>query len=60
MEVSATEEQATVVEDISRNINEISISGDHTLRATAALVAVSEKLDELALGLSSQVDQFKL
>ncbi|HBF72402.1 MAG TPA: methyl-accepting chemotaxis protein, partial [Alteromonas australica] len=57
---AATEEQATVVEDISRNINEISISGDHTLRATAALVAVSEKLDELALGLSSQVDQFKL
>lgn len=57
---TATEEQATVVEDISRNINEISISGDSTLNATAALVTVSEKLDELALNLSSQVEQFKL
>ncbi|MBU2978817.1 methyl-accepting chemotaxis protein [Alteromonas sp. C1M14] len=57
---TATEEQATVVEDISRNINEISISGDSTLSATAALVTLSERLDELAVGLSSQVNQFKL
>lgn len=57
---TATEEQATVVEDISRNINEISASSDDTLNTTHHLVKVSEKLDELANELAREVNQFKL
>ncbi len=57
---TATEEQATVVEDISRNINDISASSEETLNATQILVNVSDKLDELAQELSSEVSRFKL
>ena len=57
---TATEEQATVVEDISRNINDISASSEETLNATKILVSVSDKLDELAQELSSEVSRFKL
>ena len=57
---TATEQQATVVEDISRSINEISSSSDETLNATHVLVGVSEKLDELANELAQEVSQFKL
>ncbi|WP_251139995.1 methyl-accepting chemotaxis protein [Alteromonas sp. ALT199] len=57
---TATEEQATVVEDISRNINDISASSEKTLNATKILVNVSDKLDELAQELSSEVSRFKL
>ena len=57
---TATEEQATVVEDISCNINDISASSEETLNATQILVNVSDKLDELAQELSSEVSRFKL
>ncbi|MED5379539.1 MAG: methyl-accepting chemotaxis protein, partial [Pseudomonadota bacterium] len=57
---TATEEQATVVEDISRNINDISALSEETLNATKILVSVSDKLDELAQELSSEVSRFKL
>ncbi len=57
---TATEEQATVVEDISRNINDISVSSEETLDATKILVNVSDKLDELAQELSTEVSRFKL
>ena len=57
---TATEEQATVVEDISRNINDISASSEETLNATQVLVSVSDKLDELAQELSTEVSRFKL
>ena len=57
---TATEEQATVVEDINRNINDISASSEETLNATQILVNVSDKLDELAQELSSEVSRFKL
>lgn len=40
-----------MVEDISRNINEISILGDYILRVIVVLVVVSEKFDEFVLGL---------
>jgi methyl-accepting chemotaxis protein len=49
-----------VVEDISRNINDISASSEETLNATKILVSVSDKLDELAQELSSEVSRFKL
>ena len=57
---TATEEQSTVVEDISRNINDISLSSEETLNATQILVSVSDKLDELAHELSAEVSRFKL
>ncbi|MDO6567792.1 methyl-accepting chemotaxis protein [Alteromonas sp. 1_MG-2023] len=57
---TATEQQASVVEDISRSINEISTSSDETLNATHVLVGVSEKLDQLANELAQEVSQFKL
>ena len=57
---TATEEQATVVEDINRNINDISASSEETLNATHVLVSVSDRLDELAQELSTEVSRFKL
>ncbi|NDW22830.1 methyl-accepting chemotaxis protein [Alteromonas hispanica] len=57
---TATEEQAVVVEDISRNINDISASSEETLNATHILVSVSDKLDELAKALSVEVNRFKI
>ena len=49
-----------MVEDINRNINDISASSEETLNATQILVNVSDKLDELAQELSSEVSRFKL
>ncbi|MEC8206941.1 MAG: methyl-accepting chemotaxis protein, partial [Pseudomonadota bacterium] len=57
---TATEEQTTVVEDLSRNINDISASSEETLNATQLLVNVSDRLDELAHELSTEVSRFKL
>ena len=57
---TATEEQAVVVEDISRNINDISASSEETLNATQVLVSVSDRLDELAKALSTEVNRFKI
>ena len=57
---TATEEQSIVVEDISRNINDISASSENTLLITKNLVSVSEQLDALANELSSDVKRFKL
>ena len=57
---TATEQQAVVVEDISRNINDISASSEETLNATQVLVSVSDRLDELAKALSIEVNRFKI
>ena len=57
---TATEQQAVVVEDISRNINDISASSEETLNATHVLVSVSDRLDELAKALSIEVNRFKI
>lgn len=57
---TATEQQTTVVEDISKNINDISASSEDTLHATHILVEVSERLDKLAHELSNEVNRFTL
>ncbi len=57
---TGTEEQSVVIEDINRNINEISESSEDSLSTSSALVKVSEQLDSLANDLASQVEQFRL
>ncbi|MEW9797302.1 methyl-accepting chemotaxis protein [Alteromonas sp. CYL-A6] len=57
---TATEQQSIVIEDVSRNINEISGSSEDNLAAMKSLVAVSEKLDALATELLVQVNRFRL
>ncbi len=57
---TATEQQTTVVEDISKSINEISAVSEDTLNSTHILVRVSVQLDSLAHELSHEVSRFKL
>ena len=57
---TGTEEQSVVIEDINRNINDISESSEDSLATASALVKVSEQLDTLAKDLATQVDQFRL
>ena len=57
---TATEEQSVVVEDINKNIHEISSNSEDSLKAATAMVSVSERLDTLASELASQVSRFKL
>ena len=57
---TGTEEQSVVIEDINRNINEISESSEDSLSTASALVKISEQLDTLANDLATQVEQFRL
>ncbi len=57
---TATKQQATVIDDVSRNINNISSGSEDNLSAMTALVSVSRKLDSLSSELASQVGQFKI
>lgn len=57
---TATEQQSQVVEDISRNISEISVNSEDNLKTATMLVGVSKKLDQLARDLDKQVSGFKL
>lgn len=57
---TGTEQQSVVIEDINRNINEISESSEDSLSTASALVKVSEQLDSLANDLATQVEQFRL
>lgn len=57
---TATEQQSQVVEDISRNISDISVNSEDNLKTATMLVEVSKKLDQLAHDLDGQVSGFKL
>ncbi|RDV26741.1 methyl-accepting chemotaxis protein [Alteromonas aestuariivivens] len=57
---TATEQQAIVVENINRNIHDISQNSEDNLNTASQLVDVSRRLDQLAQDLASQVGRFKL
>lgn len=57
---SATDQQSIVIEDVSRNINDISSGSEDNLSAMTSLVKVSDKLNRLSSELAAQVARFKL
>ena len=56
---TATEQQHLVVDDINKNISDISVNSDDNLATASRLVAVSEQLDKLASELTGQVGKFR-
>ncbi|QPG05465.1 methyl-accepting chemotaxis protein [Salinimonas marina] len=56
---TATEQQHLVVDDINKNISDISVNSDENLATASRLVEVSAQLDELASELTSQVAKFR-
>ncbi|TPV57385.1 methyl-accepting chemotaxis protein [Aestuariibacter sp. GS-14] len=57
---TATDEQSVVVEDINRNIHDISDNSDNNLRSAKQMVATSKTMAELAKQLDDEVSKFKL
>lgn len=57
---TATEQQSSVVHEISQNINEISDTSEDNLNTASRLVDVSSELDQLASELGQQVGRFRL
>lgn len=57
---TAVEEQATVTEDISRNLTVISEVGDETAAGAEQTASASRELSELAAGLQQLVQGFRL
>lgn len=57
---TAVEEQATVTEDISRNLTVISEVGDETAAGAEQTASASRELSELASGLQQLVQGFRL
>ena len=57
---TATVQQSSVVEDINKNINEISDNNEDNLATASQLVSASEQLDLVAQNLSRQVSHFRL
>lgn len=57
---TAVEEQATVTEDISRNLTTIHQMGDETAAGATQTASASRELTELASGLQQLVQGFKL
>lgn len=57
---TATDEQSVVVEDINRNIHDISDNSDNNLRSAKQMVTTSKTMAELAKQLDDEVSKFKL